>query len=194
MRRFSLVGLVALCSACAPDLRTDHPFDGEQSTDELVTAEALGGGVTKLTVTATSKTSKVYVDLDELREMKTGEAFETNGWDLALKRFEIFTNGGSSNPAGVVRVAVLVDRDFDALTRAPADGYLQDGAEAVFNSVEGGWYYYDLSVHRLITKGELTYVVQTSSGVYKKLKMLSYYDAAGTPAMVSMKVAEVAAP
>ncbi|MEW5742863.1 MAG: HmuY family protein [Myxococcota bacterium] len=192
--RLSCCFLVVLASGCAPDLRTDHPFDGEQSTGELVSTEDLGGGVTKLVVSATSKTAKVYVDLDELREMKTDEAFESNGWDLSLKRFEIFMNGGSSNPMGVVRAAVLKDQDFDSLTQAPADGYLQDGAETVFNSAEGGWYFYDLGVHRLITRDDLMYVVQTSSGAYKKLKMLNYYDEAGTPGMVSMKVAEVAAP
>jgi hypothetical protein len=194
MRPSILLALATFATACAPDLRTDHPFDGEQTTDELVTSEDLGGGVTKLVVAATSKTSKVYVDLDGLREMKTEEAFATNGWDLNLKRFEIAMNGGSSNPEGVVRAAVLVDQDFDALTQAPADGYLQDGAELVFNSVEGGWYYYDLGVHRLITRQDLMYVVQTSDGAYKKLKMLDYYDSAGTPGMVSLKLADLAAP
>lgn len=192
MRPFLLAGVVLL--GCAPDLRTDHPFDGEQSTEQLVVSEDLGGGVTKLVVNASSKTSKTYVDLDELRELKTDEAFATNGWDLSLKRFEIFMNGGSSNPSGVVRAAVLVDQDFDALTQAPADGYHQDGAEPVFNSVEGGWYYYDLGVHRLVTREDLAYVVQTSSGAYKKLKMLGYYDEAGSPGLVSLKVADVLAP
>jgi hypothetical protein len=194
MRPSILLALATLATACAPDLRTDHPFDGEQTTDQLVTSEDLGGGVTQLVVAATSKTSKVYVDLDQLREMKTDEAFSTNDWDLNLKRFEIAMNGGSSNPEGLVRAAVLVDQDFDALTQAPADGYLQDGAELVFNSVEGGWYYYDLGVHRLITRDDLMYVVQTSDGAYKKLKMLEYYDSAGTPGMVSLKIADLVAP
>jgi len=192
--RLFLLSLSLVATACAPDLRDSYPFDGEQTTDQLVTSEDLGGGITRLVVAATSKTAKVYVDLDELREMKTDEAFSTNGWDLNFKRFEIFMNGGSTNPEGVVRAAVLVDQDFDALTQAPAEGYLQDGAESVFNSVEGGWYYYDLGVHRLITREDLMYVVQTSSGAYKKVKVLNYYDDAGTPGMVSLKVGGLAAP
>lgn len=181
-------------AACAPDLRTDHPFDGNTSTGPLVSASDLGNGVTRLDIDATDKAAKVYVDLDENREMKPAEAFDTNAWDLSAKRFEIFMNGGSSNPSGAVRVAVLKDQDFDALTKAPADGYLQDGAAAVFADVEGGWYYYDLGVHRLITREDLMYVVQTSSGDYKKLKMLSYYDSAGTPGALSLKVAPLEAP
>lgn len=189
MRRNLLLLLAVLALAgCAPDLRDDHPFDGSTSTGPLVVSSDLGGGVTRLDVDATSKTSKVYFDLDELREMKADEAFDTNGWDLSAQRFEIFSNGGSSNPAGAVRVAVLKDQDFDALVKAPADGYLTDGAAPVLNDAEGGWYYYDLGVHRLITRDDLTYVVQTSAGVYRKLKMLSYYDEAGTPGSLSMKV------
>ena len=195
MRRSLALFVVGLALAgCAPDLRKDHPFDGDISTGPLVEASDLGGGVTRLDIDATNKTAKVYVDLDELREMKPAEAFDTNGWDLSAKRFEISMNGGSSNPSGVVRVAVLKDQDFDALTRAPADGYMQDGAALVFSDVEGGWYYYDLGVHRLVTREDLMYVVQTSSGDYKKLKMLSYYDSAGTPGALSLKVAPLEAP
>lgn len=195
MRRalFLFVTGVSL-AGCAPDLRDDHPFDGNGSSGPLVSASDLGNGVTRLDIDATSKTTKVYVDLDENREMKPAEAFDTNGWDLAAKRFEIWVNGGSTNPAGAVRVAVLKDQDFDALMKAPADGYTQDGAATVFAGVEGGWYYYDLGVHRLITREDLMYVVQTSTGAYKKLKMLSYYDSAGTPGVLSMKVAPLEAP
>jgi hypothetical protein len=192
--RLALFSLLWGFVGCAPDLRTDHPFDGDTSMGPLVEASDLGGGLTRLDIDATSKAAKVYLDLDENREMKPSEAFETNGWDLSAKRFEIFVNGGSSNPAGVVRVAVLKDQDFDALVQAPAAGYLQDGAQPVFNEVEGGWYYYDLGVHRLITREDLTYVVQTSAGAYKKLKMLSYYDEAGTPGALSLEVGPLAPP
>jgi hypothetical protein len=194
MRPSLALCLLAFLIACAPDLRVERPFDGNTSTGPLVATTDLGGGVTRLDVDATSKTAKVYVDLDELRELKPDEAFAGNGWDLSAKRFEISLNGGSTNPAGAVRVAVLKGQDFDALTKAPASGYVQDGAAAVFADVEGGWYFYDLGVHRLITRTELVYVVQTSTGAYKKLQMLSYYDAAGTPGAISMRVASIDAP
>lgn len=190
---------------CAPDLRVDHPFDGTGKCVDPATKEQVDcslvplvfvrkeGETREMIVDATNKESKVYVDLDSGREMKTEEAFATNDWDLAFKRFEITLNGGSSNPQGLVRVAVLEGRDFEALTQAPADGYQQDGAQSVFTAVNGGWYYYDLGTHKLTTKDEL-YVVQTSDGVYFKLRMGSYYDASGTPARLSLSYAPVTAP
>lgn len=188
-----LFGLLVL-SACAPDLRVDYPFDGQSNDGPLVSVDVLEGGARRLHVDATSKGTQVYVDLDEARELKIDEAFETNAWDLWFKRFEIAMNGGGSSPGGAVRVAVIKDGDYDALTTAPAGGYQQDSGDKVLNAVEGGWYYYDLGVHRLQTRPELFYVVQTSTGAYFKLKMLDYYDASGTPAALTLEYAPLAAP
>jgi hypothetical protein len=192
--RFASLAVSAALAACANDLRVDHPFDGQVSTGPLVTTASLGGGVTELFVDATNKGSQVYVDLDEGREMKVDEAFSTNGWDLAFQRYVIQMNGGAGNNLGTVRVAVLKDQDFDALSRAPSNGYQQDTASPVFNDAEGGWYSYDLGAHKLQTRDDLLYVVQASSGKYFKVKMLSYYDSAGTPASLSLKYASIAAP
>jgi hypothetical protein len=202
--RTALLLTVSL-AACAPDLRDDHPFDGTgKCLDPATKAQVdcalvplvtstLDGKVRNMIVDATNKESKVYIDLDSAREMKTDEAFATNGWDLAFKRFEISMNGGSSNPQGAVRIAVLEKTPFDSLTQAPAEGYEQDGAQSVFSGVNGGWYYYDLGTHRLTTKDEL-YVIQTSDGAYVKLRMGSYYDASGTPARLSFSFEPVSAP
>lgn len=192
--RTLLLSLIVVGSGCANDLRVDHPFDGNVSSGPLVTTQVLMGDVLLMNVDATNKNSQVYVDLDEGREMKVDEAFSTNGWDLAFKRYVISMNGGSGNPSGVVRVAVLQNQDFDALTQAPATGYLQDAADPVFNSVDGGWYFYDLGKHQLVTVDSLMYVVQSSAGKYFKLKMISYYDSAGTPASLSLKYAPLTAP
>lgn len=192
MRQLTLI--LVMASACAPDLRVDHPFDGQVSDGPLVKASTLGDGSTRLDIDATNKGSQVYVDLDEGKEMKADEAFSTNGWDLSFKRFEVSTNGGSGNPTGSVRALALKDQPYDALTKAPADGYQQDGAEKVFSAAQGGWYFYDLGAHKVVTRTDLVYVVQTSAGAYVKLQMLSYYDENGTPAAMSLKYAPIAAP
>lgn len=179
---------------CAPDLRDDHPFDGQVNTGPLVAMTELEGGVRRLDIDATNKSSQVYVDLDEGRELKADEAFETNGWELSFSRFNIAVNSGASSPTGSVEVAVLKDVPWDAITQAPASGFTVDTPERVFNSVEGGWYVYDLGVHRLITRSELVYVLKTSAGAYKKLRMLDYYDYNGTPAALSLEYAPIAAP
>lgn len=206
MNRVTLLTAWALiAAACAPDLRVDHPFDGTGKCIDpvskaevdcalvpLVTVER-DGALSNMIVDATNKESKVYVDLDTGREMKTDEAFETNGWDLAFMRFDITSNGGSSSPGGPVEIAVLDGAAFDAFSQAPSTGYEQDGAVSVFNGVNGGWYYYDLGAHRLTTNDKL-YIVKTTDGMYMKLRMGSYYDSAGTAARLSLSYAKVSAP
>lgn len=186
--------LVALV-ACAPDLRVDHPFDGETTTGPLVTATDLEGGGRRLVIDATNKQSQVYVDLDEGREMKPDEAFSTNGWDLALRRYDIFVNSGASDPTGTVEVALVVGADWAGYAQAPTSGFQQDTPGRVFNSPEAdAWYFYDLAVHRLITRTDRFYVLKTSAGAYVKLRMLDYYDGNGTPAMMSLEYAPIAPP
>ncbi len=194
-----------MAGACAPDLRVDHPFDGTgKCIDPVNKAEVdcaliplvtvtLDGAVRNVIVDATNRDSKVYVDLDSGREMKSDEAFETNGWDLAFKRFEIAINGGSSSPGGPVQVAVLDGAAFASVTVAPSTGYQQDSAATVFSGVNGGWYYYDLGTHKLTTNDKL-YIVKTTDGAYMKLRMGSYYDAAGTAARISLSYTQVRAP
>lgn len=189
----ALILSLLLLSACANDLRVDYPFDGETTTGPLVVATALDTGGTHLQIDATNKSSQVYVDLDEGREMKPDEAFATNGWDLALKRFDVFVNSGASGPTGTVEVAVL-KVDYASLTQAPASGFTVDTGDRVFNTTEGGWYFYDLGVHKLLTRTELVYVIRTSAGAYRKLRMIDYYDRNGTPASISLEYAPIAAP
>lgn len=185
--------LLLLFSSCANDLRVDYPFDGETTTGPLVSAEQ-DGELTRMSIDATNKASQVYVDLDDAREMKPEEAFDTNEWDLAFKRFDIFMNSGASGPTGNVEGLVLDGADWNSLTQAPADGYAADTADRIFNTVHDGWYRYDIGVHRLFVRENLIYVVRTTKGAYVKLRLLSYYDAAGTPAVMSLEYAKLAAP
>ena len=143
-----------------------------------------------MTLDATNKSSQVFVDLDQGREMKADEAFSTNEWDLSFKRYDISMNGGAGNPTGSVKALVLDGQDFDALTSAPADGYTQDGSSPVL----GGWWEYDLLAHRVVTRPNLMYVLVSSEGAFFKLKMLDYYDSSGTPAAISLKYALLRVP
>ncbi|WPB74052.1 HmuY family protein [Archangium violaceum] len=180
-----LLGLAV--AGCAPDLRSDYPFDGQTNSGPLVEVTPQDDGSSHALIDATNKSALVFFDIDEGREMKTDEAFETNAWDLAFQRYTITMNGGGGNPTGQVRVAVIKNTPWDSLTTAPTEGYQQDASEPVFNGVESGWYFYDLSVHRLSPREELAYVVRSSNGQFFKLQMLSYYDSAGTPARLSFR-------
>ena len=166
--------LTLLLCACANDLRDDFPFDGALPDGKYLESVDAADGTTLSTIDATHKESYVYVDLDAKADLPAGEALDTNKWDLAFQRFKIISNGGSSGP-GAVKVAIVKDRDFASFTQAPADGYQQDASDTVFNGPEGGWYVYDLSKHKLATREDLFYVVQTSEGAFFKLQMKSYY-------------------
>ena len=190
--RFAL--LAAPLWACAPDLRVDHPFDGAVDDGPLVQVSVEADGVRHATVDATNKGSQVFMDLDEGREMKADEAFSTNDWDLSFKRMDISMNGGAGNPTGLVDAKVLTQTRFEDLVVAPQDGYQQDGADRVFNSVEGGWYVYDLGVHKLVVREGLVYVVRTSNGVPMKVQMQGYYSDNGTPAMIQFRYSLLGVP
>ena len=190
----ALIGLLAL-AGCANDLRVDHPFDGQVNAGPLVDVTVLDNGLKQVHVDATNKGSQVFVDLDEGREMKADEAFSTNGWDLAFKRYEIAINSGDANPTGVVEAAILKEQDFDSLSTAPADGYAT-GIGAQMSEVNGAnaWFSYELSAHGIVTRSDIFYVVKSSAGAYFKFKMISYYDASGTPASLTFEYGALAAP
>lgn len=177
-------------AGCAPDLRKDYPFDGELAGTNHLKNEVQSDGSTRSIVDATNKEGFVYVDLDTGKELSVGEALDTNTWDLAFQRFVIRMNGGGGG-LGNVEAAVLVNADFDTLTAPPAEGFQKDGAEPVFSVAEGGWYFYDLGKHKVIAKTELTYVIHSSEGAYFKMKLLDYYDSAGTAANVSFRWAKL---
>ena len=193
MKRLT-VAFFLFAAACAPDLREDYPFDGQVNTGPLVRVEAREDGSQLVRVDASNKGARVYVDLEEGRELKADEAFATNAWDLSFQRYEVTMNGGGGNPEGKVSVAVLKDVPYASLQSAPAGGYQQDASEPVFASVDGGWYAYDLSQHKLAPRPELLYVVKSSEGRFYKLRMLGYYDETGTPGHVSFQYQPLAAP
>lgn len=190
----TVLALGLAVAGCAPDLRTDYPFDGQVSTGPLVELTPGDDGSTTAIVDATNKSAMVFFDIDEGREMKADEAFDTNAWDLAFQRYTVTMNGGGGNPTGEVSVAVLKGQGWDSVTQAPASGYQQDASETVFNGVEGGWYSYDLVKHKLVTREDLLYVVRSSQGRFFKLQMLSYYDSSGTPARLSFRYQPVSPP
>lgn len=193
MRRLALASLVLI--GCAPDLRKTDCFDGicgELPTEPLFSFTRSGATVEAI-VDATSKTVPTYIDLDEPKELKFDEAESTNAWDLSFQRDKVRSNGGGTNPQGMVEVAVLKGQDFGSLSRAPLDGFQKDGAEPVFNTAEGGWYYYDIGVHRLTTQPNV-YVVKTTKGDFFKVKLGSYYDVNGTAARIAVTFEKIAPP
>ena len=55
------------------------------------------------------------------------------------------------------------------------------------------WYDYDISTHTLTPK-EAFYIIHNRNNLYFKFRILDYYDAAGTPAMLSIEWEEILPP
>jgi hypothetical protein len=180
-------------AACAPDLRDDFPLDGALPGADHISHEPQTDGSTLSRVDASNKTSFVYFDIDSGKELEAGAALESQAWDLSFQRFKVSTNGGGSGP-GQVKVLGLKGVAFEALTTAPKDGYVPDATDSVFTTFEGGWYFYDLGVHKLVPRTDLLYVVQTTEGAYFKVQMLGYYDVNGSAAKPSLKWAKLSPP
>ncbi|MBN8228560.1 HmuY family protein [Corallococcus macrosporus] len=194
--------LAGLGTACGDDLQ---PTPGPEDDDPLVTPQDganlkhqdNGDGSFTSVVDATDGALWVAVDLDSGKQVS---AADDALWDLSFQRYTVKTRGGVSGTGGV-QVAIVPGTSFAALTQAPASGYLTDAADGpdtgdspdtVFNAGDG-WYSYDLQSHTLMPRAQL-YVVRSDAGTYFKVQMQSYYDTAGTPAMVKLLWAKVAAP
>jgi HmuY protein len=201
MTRAALL-LLAL-AACAPSLRPP-PRDGGPPEEEdggadagpsrvIATVEPDGG--VRVVVDATSSEVWVYVDLESGAEVTEA----TPSWDLGVQRFKVKTNGGVSGDGGVEGTALA--QDYDAVLRAPDSGWLIDLPDSDDEGVsedfvfltDGGWYEYESKYHTLKPKN-LTYVVHTVERGYYKVRMLGFYDRAGTSGYTSFKFAPVSPP
>jgi hypothetical protein len=90
-----------------------------------------------------------------------------DAWDLAMKKWDFRT--------GATEVVLLPKEDFDALTIAPADGYVTDTEDA---SVFEDWYVYD-TVRHVLYPADVVYVIHTGDGAYWKMQLTTYYPPSG---------------
>ncbi|MBI3329557.1 MAG: HmuY family protein [Nitrospinae bacterium] len=105
----------------------------------------------------------------------------TFAWDLAFRRHQIIANGGATNPQGKGGILNLGAVAFEAVTEAPAEGYVTDSIAAIHpggieteNLAIKAWYQYNFLTHLLQPKTAV-YVVRTADGKFAKLRIVSYY-------------------
>jgi hypothetical protein len=140
------------------------------------------GGVTTIYVDASagganeaSRNPRVYIKLTGERvDVDDRAAFSSSDWDLALKRVDIFTNGGDAGPGkgGAVRVS----KAFASVTAADADA-ATIGAERFFDeecvgrkdeasfiiTTFSGWYNYEVGAGPSVRPG-ISYIVLGADG------------------------------
>lgn len=148
------------------------------STSDRVTVSDLGGGARRGKIDATSETEWVQLALGSGEQVETAE-----GWDLSFRRIEIHA----------ARPVAAVDQAFEAVTQAPAEGWVEDTAEASAFEQLGEWWSYNPSNHTVAPK-EKTFFVKVDEQTYFKLAVRDYYDDAGSTGLVTLDWAPVAAP
>ncbi|HEY4059096.1 MAG TPA: HmuY family protein [Kofleriaceae bacterium] len=176
--------LVAALTACAPLIGPspdDNPdaAPGDILPNGKVTTRANDDGSATTLVDSSSDTDWTYIDIAAFTES------DANGpWDLRFQRFHISVDGGISGDGNVAVAPVIAD--FDSVTTAPADGYLQDAPdgddentipEYAFEQGDG-WYDYDVDTH-VLTPKKIVWVVRSTDTTIK-LAIDKYYDSAGT--------------
>jgi hypothetical protein len=211
-RRCGLIATLVALPACASKLQAstdeveqDAAADEDADSDlprrsgEFRHSPKRDGSIVTL-VDATVETEWQQLDLDTGRQAE-GET----DWDIAFSRFRIRTNGGVTGPGGV-QVAALEGPSFEDVTRAPDEGFAADREDSVgdggdsdgdpdnvFNSGAEDWYDYNVMTHELSPK-DVTYVIASSEQRFYKLRIVDYYDSAGTPAQLKFLWAEIEAP
>ena len=205
MERWITTALAVAALGCAPSLNikedggrhdaTPPRSDGGFPRSSGAFTHEVEGGVVTTIADATDESAWQHLDLDS--GLST-----TEGWDLAFSRFRVRINGGVSGGGGVL-VAELEGQAFDALTRAPEEGWsaaVPDGEsdddtepDNAFNDGASDWYAYDEATHTL-TARDVTYVIASTEARFYKLRFEAYYDAAGSPAVVRFRWAEIESP
>lgn len=201
----SLMLALAACGDDGQTTSTDSDSDGAASDSDgggpsaPVETVDEGEGVRLTTVDASSDQTWVYFDFESGAQTSPGDPADDAGWDLGFLRFNIKSNGGTSG-TGEVGVVRLDGEDFDALSVAPAQGYVSDdaaGGPMPMSTTPGyafdEWYAYDFATH-VLSPEDAVFVVRTVEANYFKVQLLAYYDDAGTPGMVQFRWAPLDPP
>ncbi len=156
------------------------------------------GGVTSGTIDATAggtaaAADNPYVYLDLMAGTKLDltdtASLTSTAWHVAFKRAGIKLNGGDSGP-GQVAAAVVNAATLAEVTTAPGALELDDWADPDCALIAGPtgepatvmstWYDYDDQTHVLTPKAQV-WVIRVASGVFRKLRIVTYYGDTANP-------------
>jgi hypothetical protein len=154
------------------------------------------------TVTVPS-TGSAYVNFSAAPPTVTIGTTAPTTWDITFTGYKIFVNGGASGTGGATVLPVItgtqpyapfdqVDKAFVAIV-PPLDGFSADASGGAFVSTDKSrkWYKYNLTGNHDITPTFNTYLVKTSTGIFK-VQVTSYYNTAGVGNYISIRSAKIA--
>lgn len=166
--------LLLLATGCAEDL---EPTDEGPDAPVIGDVEDRGDGTYALTIDASDEEAWVYFHFEQ------GVVGETDGWDLALRRFVI-----DLPDDGLARYAP--DATLASVTAAPDDGWVADTDDET--RALDTWYAYDPVNHVLSPTDGVWYVKAAER--YYALRVEGYYDDAGTAGHLALAWTPVETP
>ena len=102
--------------------------------------------------------------------------FQNTEWDLGFSRTKIISNSGATNPLGKTGVINLGPIDFESVSKAPQNGYVEDKLSFgnLINKEFAGWYNYRTRTHNIESKNNV-YIVKMADKGFMKMRILNYY-------------------
>ena len=129
------------------------------------------------TIDATNREAWAYFSFASGDIVEVEDAANSEAWDIGFQRTSVKLNGGISGP-GMGSVVMLTETTFEAVTVAPADGYLADTEDtlAIVPQSEKGWYIYTgPPAHWVLPLEDRVFVVKAADGTFAKLRFVGYY-------------------
>ncbi|MCU0657554.1 MAG: HmuY family protein [Polyangiaceae bacterium] len=153
----------------------------EENGAKLLFVDASAGGQQ-----AAPENPRVYIELSGGKrvDLSDPQASGSDGWDLALKRAVLFTNGGQGGP-GEGGAVFVEGKSFEEVSGADAkdlktEAFVSedcipnlDPMNSVVTSF-GEWYDYNPQTHQLSPKAGV-YVVRGAKGALFKVEITGYY-------------------
>ncbi len=128
-----------------------------------------------VTVNAASEKDWSYFDFSRSEQVNIFDRTSLE-WDIAFRRAKVLSNGGATNKIGGAGLLDLGEVDFDSVTEAPLEGYVQDTPTRTEpeNTALLKWYKYNYLSHKLTPKKNV-YIVRTADKKFAKVQFLEFY-------------------
>ena len=161
-----------------PEETPDATSSATLETDAQVLAEEpIGLESLTFTIDATNRETWAYFSFASGDTVKVEDAENSEAWDIGFQRTQVKLNGGISGP-GMGSVVMLTETTFEAVTEAPADGYLADTEDtlAIVPQSEKGWYIYTgPPAHWILPLEDRVFVIEAADGTFAKVRFIGYY-------------------
>lgn len=157
---------------------TDATSSGTTETDAQVPgAEPIGLEPLTFTIDATNREAWAYFSFASGDTVNVEDAENSEAWDIGFQRTHVKLNGGISGP-GMGSAVMLTETTFEAVTEAPAEGYLADTEDtlAIVPQSEKGWYIYTgPPAHLILPLEDRVFVIKAADGTFAKIRFIGYY-------------------